>query len=199
MKHAAFFEAAIPEPQTLLGLRLRPFSAGHLILLHRIESPYLYESDKAYLDDLAFAVRICSLDWQSGCAWLDDPSRPKELSLWGRALAKTQPDWPAKHVAFQEYLADGMKVPDFAFDEDKARTIEAPFVQVVKITLMSRIGLSELEYLNRPYALSLWDFMTVKAIRGELALVNNKDLDDIMSKADDILAGLKAKGLYAGA
>ena len=53
-----FLQAAIPEPVTLLGQRLHPFSLGHYILLERFKSPFLL-GGSADVTDLFTAVLIC--------------------------------------------------------------------------------------------------------------------------------------------
>jgi len=43
-----FYSVAIPEQRQILGLKLRPLSLGHVIILHRIESAFLCEGIPDY-------------------------------------------------------------------------------------------------------------------------------------------------------
>src|SRR5437660_1560903 len=85
MHEAALSRAALPAPTTVLGLRLRPFSLGHLLWLTRecvIES---------LANDLPAAVLICSQTWKelraNSCnSCLPDPLLSLKMWLWRRAM-----------------------------------------------------------------------------------------------------------------
>lgn len=197
-----FYESAIPEPFTILGLRLRPLSLGHLILLNRAESAFVTGQGAVGLDDLAFAVLICSRTYEDGIAALDDPDLPIELWRWGRRLTgqagwlgwlpwRYKPiDLKEKVGLFSSYMAEGLKCPGYYADQAKATPIDAPSYQVVKAVLLSKLNLTESEILNRPWRLCLWDFLTIRAVEGQLNFVDNDEVREAQKRAKQLFEEL---------
>jgi len=83
-----FYSVAIPEPTTILGLRLRPFSLGHVLLLHRVKSSFVTEGEPQTLDDIALSVLLCALSYDDGCALLNRSKRSLDRLFirWHRKL-----------------------------------------------------------------------------------------------------------------
>ena len=80
-----FYKACIPDPVHVLGFKLRPLSLGHIIILHRIDSPFV--SGKEFdLSDLASAVLICSLTYKEAIETILDPDLDRGSHLGYRAL-----------------------------------------------------------------------------------------------------------------
>jgi hypothetical protein len=111
-----FYQAAVPDGWQILGVRLKPLSLGHLILLHRYESAFVVGGLPTPAD-LVMSVLICS------------------------------------------------------------RTFGAPPEQTVKVGLMSQLGLSEAEVLNRPFSLCLWDLATLAEMNGSLKIYSQRDAE----------------------
>lgn len=192
---ADFFTAAIPEPVTILGVRLRAFSLGHVLLLNRFGNAYGIGTAPA-LPDLIQAVVICSQDYQSALADMDNPALPKWVSDWQRSIQprnkfgirKSELGFsvPAKLLEFAEYIRAGSTFPIFSVEDNKAGTkIDVPLVQSVKVCLQSKMGLSEDEVLNRPWGLCLWDYFTIHAIDGHCRITEIEDYSDLQKQADE--------------
>ena len=102
MEIAAEFLAGLPEPHTILGLRLLPFSLGHYQLLKRFKSPFIEEEEvKISLgqitNELVFALIVCGtpcdkfkkyLDLQYCFAWPWQETLKSECRRFGRQLVR---------------------------------------------------------------------------------------------------------------
>jgi len=178
-----YFKAAVPDPWTILGLNLRPFSAGHLILLHRIESAFV-AGGPINLDDLALSVLICSKTFEDGCALFNDLELNTFLVQWHEKLVEGGGlDFEEKVARFTEYMAEGQKCPGYIYKDGASEIGDVPTVQFVKAFVMSRMTMTESEFLNRPWALSVWDFLTLQAQGGSVRLCGSETVDDALDVA----------------
>ena len=203
MDSSVYINAFVPEPFTILGLRLRPLSIGHLVLLHRLESPFVCEdSTSITIGDLALACLICSLDYASGIALLDNPILAVEIYRWGLRSAnqhgwrrlcpwiRRPVDLKQKLDLFREYLTYSMEVPGYSVEEGKGKAIDAPAWQVVRMVLLSKTNLTDSEIMDRPYRLNMADFITLRAIEGHVDLVDNNEIEEARRMANEFAARL---------
>jgi hypothetical protein len=191
---ADFFMAAIPEPVALLGVRLRPFSLGHVLLLNRFGNAF-GTGHRPGLEDLIHGIVICSQTYADALADMDNPKLPAAVAGWHRRL---QPrNWLgirepglgfSLHDALAEftaYVKAGSSFPLFSVDESKiGGVIAVPMVQSVKVTLQSKMHFSETELLDRPWGLCLWDYFTLHAQEGNCKIGEPAEFDDLKAKAD---------------
>ena len=200
-----FYLASVPEPRTVLGLRLKPFSLGHVILLNRIESAFVTGGVPDY-NDLAASVFICALTFEDALASFDDPDRDRVMRLWhdritGADRWSVRLGWRKPKLVdladgcrlFSDYLTEHSKVPKYSFNAEDFREMECPQVQVVKMTLMRDLHIPEAELLNRSWGLCLWDYVTLKAMKGEVRLYKQEDMDDALAAAKRLHDRLNAK------
>lgn len=181
-----FYRAAVPEPFTLGGQRLLPFSIGHLLLLHRIGSPFVAPEGKADAADLALAAMICGRTFKDGVALLDSPDFGAEARQWlARAIRPTlaQRLHLARPVRFHaaqkirhfcDYMTAGTRLPAFKVSESN-RQNPLPVVLMVKNLIQQELGIADDEIMDRPWALSLWDYMAIQA-NGGLELYDEDQL-----------------------
>jgi len=201
-----FYAVAIPEQRQILGLPLKPLSLGHLILLHRLKSSFVCEGKPGY-EDLAIGALICSLSYEDGLQAINDPETPKFLKLlaekitgirdWTVSLGFRRPraiDIHANVEAFSNYIREGSSIPYYSYTPGDFKDIECPSVQIVKVTLMRDMKFSETEILNRSWALCLWDFVTLRALKGEVQMVERDEVKNAQNVADR-LAELVKKGV----
>jgi hypothetical protein len=181
-----FYSVAIPEQRQLLGLPLRPLSLGHLILLHRVQSAFVCEGIPDY-QELAIAALICSLSYEDGIEAIKDSSTPKLLKRLGERITGIR-DWrvrlglrkarvidlPANVAAFSDYLKEGNSTPYYSFKSDDFNPVCLPSIQIVKVSLMRDMHFTEDQIFDRSWAMCLWDYFTLKAVKGE---VNIEDKD----------------------
>ena len=189
-----FYLAAVPEPVTLLGLRLLPLSLGHLILLNRVKSAFVVGGPPSY-EDLALSVFICSQTYQGALAAFEDPDLPRFMERWHAKLAGTSSwavrlcfresslvDLPAKALAFADYLQVHTKGPSYSYAPGDCKEMECPPVQLVKVTLMKELHMTERDLLDRSWLLCLWDYVTVKALSGQ---VDMQDTDRVQQAVEN--------------
>ncbi len=184
-----FFRAAIPEPFTVLGLKLRPFSAGHIILLHRIESAFVIGGPQL-LPDLISSVFLCSLNFRDGWDSLDNRAVDKFMRKWQRKIGHF--DFLDKCKLFARYIAEGSEEPGWQSPEGGG-TIDAPKVQVVRCALLSKTNITEAEFLDRPWGLSLWDYYTLYALEGAVTLLDKSKVLAARDAAIRVAEILKAR------
>jgi hypothetical protein len=209
--HVAYFSAAVPEPHTILGLRLRPFSLGHRILLKRIGNAFLSPEGRASeapvkitYDDLASAVFICAHTWKENLEALHDlDGTQKFMRAWQRKLsgqtgwkywlglrAPALIDLPGKAKAFSAYLADGESHPSYHFEP--GGEMDCPIEQIVKATLLSQTSLTEDEIMDRSWSLCLWDYLTLKAINGDINFIDDDEIEELIKAGIEFNRRLKA-------
>ena len=178
-----FYLAAIPEPVTLLGLRLRPFSLGHVILLHRVESAFVTGSDPDY-SDLALSVFICANKYQDAVSAFDDKKLPKFMKKWAKKLGVI--DLQKKSDEFAEYIKNGSKIPHYSFNPADLTESKIESVHAVQLALISKTTLTEKEILDRPWGRCLHDFVAMRAMAGEIKLSEREDILNALEVAREL-------------
>lgn len=195
-----FFSAAIPETPTILGLRLRPLSLGHILLLNRVRSSFVTEGEPFKLEDIFIAVLICSLPYREGCAALEDPDLEKFFTRWQRKISrrrwfsKSKPiHWPAIIGQFRDYIEQGSRGPQYSYNPEQFVETACPAVQVIKIILLRNTSLTEAEVLDRPWSLCLWDAVTIRMMDGHVRMDDPDKLIKIREEADRLAEILNAR------
>lgn len=188
-----------------MGIRLRPFSLGHVILLGRVRSSFVTEGEQISLHDLALSVLICGLSYAEGLALFNDKSLPQFFTRWHSKLAgesiltrlgirrPKSIDYAGHAKAFAEYVQRGSKIPNYSYNPNDFRQMECPSVQIVKTTLMRDMHFSEADLLDRPWGLCLWDFVTLRALAGHVSMVDEDAIKTAMAAGEALAAKLKAR------
>ncbi len=150
--NAGYLLAAIPEPFTILGQRLKPFCLGHDLLFQRFGINFATTSEESpEYADLIAAVLICANTYEGGLSALTSRWLPLKLKVWGYRCGKF--DVGAKIKLFQDYIEANTKQPDYWSErEGGSRAPGAPIVQSMKVTMMSEFGMSESDALNTPFS-----------------------------------------------
>ena len=195
MDQNAFYTAAIQEPFTILGLRLRPLSLGHILLMNRVGSAFL-SGDPLRYEDLAISVFICANRYVDALSALDDPMLPRSMLRWSQKLTRTRPidrllrrkptpiDFTAKAESFRDYLRQGSWHPDFHSKSDEGNAIEAPPEHLIRIKLMRELGISETEIMDRSWSQCLTDFYLLRALDGSINIVDNAEIEEMLKKVE---------------
>ena len=169
-----FYQAAVPDGWQILGEKLLPFSLGHFILLKRHEIAFLEGHIPSVLD-LTASGMICSRTWEQAQEFIDSEDFKNETKRLERILKKCD-DLPKRIIYFSEYLEENMRGPKvWSKENDNKDEFGSPFVQVIKVSLMSKMGFSESEVLNRPLSLCLWDMATLSELQGLVTVYGEKD------------------------
>lgn len=201
--YAAFYEAAVPEPHTILGLRLRPFSLGHKILLNRIGNGFVSTDPRQPItyDDLASAVFVCAQTWQQNIESLHDlEETARFMDAWQKTLIKKRGriDLYGGTKLFRAYYDEGNRLPEVKFTPGDP--LDVPFEQIVKVTLLSEFNFTEAELMDRSWRLCVFDYLTRRAINGDLEFVDHDDIDQLVENFKKLLtaAATKKKGAKNG-
>ena len=179
-----FFQAAVPEPVTLLGQQLAPFSIGHWILLERFECAYI-AGGPATIPDLMLGVLVCCHKHDEFISLARNESIFQLTKKWSKRIGNF--DFPKKSKEFSDYIDDAIhNLPKYWVEERKGgsagRKSGAPYIQTLRAFLLSKTSLTENEILNRPFALSVWDMTTILELDGSLR-INSREDDELTEQA----------------
>ena len=206
-KHPQLYEAQFPDTFRCLGVELQPLSIGHLMLLHRVNSPLIDDAERTVeLDDLAFAVLICAQDYKESWRIVNSGKIDRILETWAKDLTVIKSFWPwlrkmkpinmaLEMKAFRDYMEAGAFQPDFINREKEGRSTGVPALQHVKAYLLYRTTLTDEQILTRPYTLCLWDYITLKSMENDIEIVDDAEITRMQKIADAALEKLKAKGI----
>jgi hypothetical protein len=175
-----FLTALIPDPAWCLGVRLRPFSLGHLVLLRRVNSPFVSREGQVVLGDLILAVILCADDFADGAEWLarmdhqSDADR-ETLADWGKKAATLDLDEEA--TAFIAYIRAADKMPEVfhSSTSGQVQEIGAPFWQIVYLTLHKQTNLRDVEIWNQPLGKTYCDYIALREQEQVLRIKSEQD------------------------
>lgn len=177
-----YLAAALPEPFTILGQRLTPFSLGHLLLLRRFDNAFVVPGGSPSLDDLAFAVFVCADSYEVAVREMAAPDVLARVEEWGRNLGPFVLD--EKVEEFNRYLIAGSQGPEANEDGQTHRQPGAPFIHRVRMVLQGRLNYSFSDAMNCPWGLALWDYFGFWEMEGAVKLFSEEDAERIaMAKA----------------
>lgn len=187
-----FLQAQVPEPVQVLGVRLRPLSLGHIILLHRFECAFLTGGTPGF-DDLVLGILICSQTFDDFVELADSSEFTATIKRlrrkWFSGLFGffwRVPDVATRTRIFVDYLKDGMTGPEYWSDPKHISTSNAPGWASVKVSLIRRFGMTESEALNRPYRLSLFDLAVAAEQDGMIRIYDAQKHSAAKSAADEV-------------
>ena len=180
-----FFQAAIPEPVTLLGQDLEPFSIGHWLTLERFECAYL-KGGTPTIPDLMLGVLVCCHKYEEFISIARKESIFELTKKWAARIGNFE--FPEKSKSFSDYIDDSIKnLPKYWEEEKKSGTPRksgAPYIQTLRAYLLSKTSLTDTEIMNRPFGLSVWDMTTILESDGALR-INSQDDDDFANEAKE--------------
>ena len=187
---ADYLAAAYPEPTTLLGQRLRPFSLGHMEMLTRFRNAYVTSGGVPSLDDLSFGVFVCCQTWREGQDALEAGDLPVKLKAWGRKLPPF--DFETKSEAFVRYLLDGSTPPQTMQEEGGGESTGVSLLQDVRLVLCGELGYTREAAMDCPWGLALWDYYGCHARHGHVRLVG-RELAEHLEWAEQVNSRLKGE------
>lgn len=200
-----YLQALLPRSCRVLGVRLRPFSIGHALLLHAIASPFdrcarTNDRRPAGLGDLMAAVWICSHSWASGA----DGVRGIRFRwaiwwMWIHVWLATRFIDPqylllTRSAWIDEHIADGWKCPDTWIDKKSSdlHPMGTHLLHRLRIELMTRCHLTSAQALDTPVAIALQDLVAALEIDGQLRRVNDSELAAFnMARDPNVIADIK--------
>lgn len=143
--------ACLPDKTRVLGRTLHDFTAGHLLVLHRISSPYVFGGTESTLENFMEAVAICSTDWRraSENIWTGNTFA---LRTWVRAWALVSMLNPERvflaSKAFENYISSAMLKPPGMFESQNGQRAFAPLLALFFDDLAGRYTWND--FLDQP-------------------------------------------------
>ena len=193
---AAEFTAALPEPQTILGLRLLPLSLGRYRLLKRFESPFVDESPREVsvqelTKELFFALLVCGLPVSEFKDYLMQPDKlQKQARRFGKVAGKFTKQKGFSILPcfeqFKKYCAEATAMPWHAMPKDRADESESisHWSHSMEICLRSNAGWTAQEIDEEPMAKAMTDFFKFLETQGVVRLISHEDYRKMESAAD---------------
>lgn len=183
-----YVKAAVPEPFQILGLRLKPFSLGHYILLKR--HGFVCDSGEPYTrENLILGCLVCSMWNREFLDFMESPDHAKEVMAWGELCG--QFNLQEKLALFYEYLAPAFQEPAFTIIGESADNC-GDWSQNLKLAMMLKLNATEEEILNRPLAGLRSDYFRIAEMEGLIRIQNVEDVAIADGNAAIIEAALKA-------
>lgn len=176
MAQPRFSECFIPDPVRILGVRLRPFSFGHMILMDRFGcnlSP-LDEMEAPSIFDLVLGIMICS---RSFAEFIELADNSKMFVAESKRISKRikLKELAPKAQLFGEYMRDGMRSPKYWMTDKPSGQTGAPLPLAVIMLLMCEMRLSEQEALDMPASRALWYCTALGERKGQARLWTKQD------------------------
>jgi hypothetical protein len=168
-----YVSACLPAPRTIAGVRVRPHSLGAALLLHRVGSPFVdLQNKNPGAGDCLLALFILSRPFAEAAVALNSTGCKAWMDKQSKRLLKS----PVDHIDLQiaGHIAQGGSAPRFW--PGSGRQPGAPTIQVIKITLLAKLGFTETEALDMPLAQANWDYCAFWEMEGGLKLYNEEDL-----------------------
>jgi len=199
------FASAVPEPTTILGLRLLPLSLGRYRLLKRFGCSFVAEGfATASMDDLFLGLVICSLACGEFLELIESPHAGRELKRWGKRIRKEiRRDKHftifEKYALFRRYIAEASATPSYWVerDNDGAPGSAAHWSTAVEVVLRGELGYSKEEIEEGPLSKALLDYFKWSENTGAIRLLHPGELDAADENAR-ILEAAFAKAKAAG-
>lgn len=161
-----YLEQICPPPFRILGLRLLPLSIGRAILLQRHGCDPVID-----FAGLVTAVLICSRECVDLEPTLSDPWLPVKLRLWRIRCGRF--DASEKLELFHSYIRAHNTGPKI-YQEDTPGTLPgAPWLQHLRVHLMSKCGWSHHDVQELPYSQALWDYYTFWENEGQAEILGD--------------------------
>lgn len=209
MHEAALAKAAVTAPIRLLGLKLRPYSLWHELLLTNAEGeirdtetvslPQREKEIATKFEALLRAVLICSQSWKEYARMDSDPFIGFKLWVWKKRLERMSIDPDKAIEVFAKYRAEGSL--EFPLSEEvkvgkkPGRSAGAPFLLRLNQFLQTKMGKTEAEAWDYPFGLAKMRMEAFYENEGAIDIYNSadKEFDDFVAEQE-----AKARGQESG-
>jgi hypothetical protein len=164
-----YLHSIIPEPVTILGQDLLPFSCGHYLLLSRLGCAFLVEDKEPLLGDLLLGLLVCSNTYEGAQELLRRAELGDDIKAWAENVGEFEADEKAK--LFTEYINAALAMPKFWTKGQGGGTkAGAPWPQAMRVKLVSEGGFSASEVMNQPLGQTWWDYLTLNELKGAVKI-----------------------------
>jgi hypothetical protein len=192
-------KSVLPEP-SVLGRRLKPYTLGHDLLLHSIESGFAIgaKSEPTH-DDLIASVYLCSFYFNDAVSELCSKRLKLKLALWG--CIRRGYDIPEELGRFIGYIKAFTDAPEYWLEnvgDSAPRRSDMPFAQILKLHIMREYHVAEDVALNTPFHEAQLNYLSSLEMAGRLRFVSDEDKAVIRAAYDPDISNkiLQAARLY---
>ena len=187
-----FDQALLPVTWDICGVRLRPFSMGHYIILKNIGNPMLDNSETNIADDEKLCwffqtLLICASTYEDNIEMLQNLESHKEtmdkLVANLMKVMESDPHWNIfEHLrSFRDYVNFYMDVPVY-FNEHESKEVTKSgidWVQNLYFTMKKHGGYSESEIMNMNFKKLLYVWCSYAESEGSIKVINKQDLQQL--------------------
>jgi hypothetical protein len=191
MNTAAEFHAALPEPHSVLGLRLLPLSIGRYRMLARHGCAYVAEGEAtAQADDLIFGAVVCAQPVADFERDLSNGRLQKDLEKYGKqfrkALRKSKGFNLFEHMKrFENYIAEGQQVPWVVMPRNQnAEQSAAHWSTSIELVLRGKVGWTKEEIDEQPLTKALADYFKFAESEGAVSLYSRDEYEELNAEAE---------------
>ena len=178
---AAWLNAAVPKPFEVLRRDLVAYTLGHDVLLQAYGCKFspAFRGQPATVEDLLFGALICSMPLTKARHFLADGFSRLALRFWGHSCRGV--NWVLEWQQFAAYISYFTALPGITWKDEGTGSSHAgtPFTQLLKITLMEKLGLSAQEALETSYKSAICDWLALAERAGTVSILSDKDEDDL--------------------
>lgn len=178
--HHAYYLACVPEPYRILGLRLRPFSLGHYLLLQKFNCAYVQDEVEPRHADLTLGCLVCSMRFAEFIEFIEQKNFLHQVKKWGKRIGVYR--FAEKSAMFTAYLQASLREPDYICTQPTDGA-EGDWTHNLKTTLVTRLGYTDTEALDMPLTKALSEYYKLAESEGILRLLTPEDI--AMAKAND--------------
>lgn len=145
-----------PQPRCI-GVPLKPFTLGHLLLLRRIRNSYVLGEYPQY-QDLISAALICTHTWEENLKLLSSPLRRwLTMKLWGLLAGKF--NVAVQTIVLLQHIQHGQEMADIKRTTGGVRYLVSEW-ETRLYAYLRTLHYTESEILNMPLRLANMLFVT---------------------------------------
>lgn len=96
-----------------------------------------------------------------------------------------------------DYIKEGSRSPDYSYSDDRTKSVDCPMPQIIKVTLMMELGIDDDRIMDRPWGQCLTDFVTIRAVNGDVEFVDMMDFETARKSANEIQKQIDEEGADA--
>lgn len=204
MSYAAreYARAASPEPFRILGITLKPLSLHHCQLMQLFGVAFTsQEETPGTLEDLIFAILICSKHWNEREfeEYVFSEDCAKDVTKWSEQIGKECAeagelfDVNSRIKLFSDYIKRHSEEPAYWRTESAdAKQSGAHWAQCVLLTLTSHCGYTRSEALHCSLSQALSDYFRHAEAQGLIQLMPETPEEQLQKLERELAAGKEA-------
>lgn len=183
-----YTKSLYPESYTILGREINNgLTLGHILILQRLEA-FPVETN----EDLFAAVLVCSSTDYTLDQLLNDKWLQWKIRIWRWQLG--EPDWVAAHTLWAEFINEHMRMPLFKkLVDGEGEASATPFLQSMKVTLMSKLNMSLHDCLRTQFNEAIWLYLGFWELEGAIVIQDRDERKKMKALADKFAAEISSK------